>query len=288
MLAGCLALAHGGLAASREGRATTGLGGRDQAAATEAQSFVTVVDTENRPVLGLGSEDFSLRDGAVRQPIVAVEPAVAPLAVAVVLDGFEASDAPAVTQAITQIVQHLAQADPAHQVGGLTGAGSTRAIRPLTARDVAGYVATRLAPGTAGAPSVTDALADGCRVLANAPSERRAVIGLLRRRQDRLSVPTASSLTDAMLLSKVAVWTVELGAAGTSPIDRALTDAATIGGALRQTASATTLSDLAGRTADLLVSQYLVTYMWPNPMLSQLTISLRHDRGAVLTPLWMR
>ena len=50
---------------------------------TFAQKYVTVVGLEGRPVTGLGSEDFSLRDGAVRRPVQAAEPATQPLAIAV-------------------------------------------------------------------------------------------------------------------------------------------------------------------------------------------------------------
>lgn len=42
------------------------------------------------------------------------------------------------------------------------------------------------------------------------------------------------------------------------------------------------------RVLQLLSSQYLVTLLWPDPMLSQLNIVTRHDSGTVLAPIWNR
>lgn len=55
-----------------------------------AQKYVTVVGGEGRPVTGLGSEDFSLRDGGIRRPLQAAEPATLPLSIAVGVAGFDA------------------------------------------------------------------------------------------------------------------------------------------------------------------------------------------------------
>jgi len=143
--------------------------------------------------------------------------------------------------------------------------------------------------GSTAAGSQVDALAAACRLLQNAPTDRRAVLALARRRVDRATVPAQPTLTDAILLGRVALWPIQIGAENTPALDRLLTDSAALGGALRQTSTSVAAApDLAGRVADLLISQYLVTYDWPNPMLSQLTIALRHDRGAVLAPIWTR
>jgi hypothetical protein len=40
--------------------------------------------------------------------------------------------------------------------------------------------------------------------------------------------------------------------------------------------------------ANLILAQYVVTYLWPNPMLSTFSIATRHDRGDVLVPAWAR
>ena len=159
---------------------------------TFAQKYVTVVGLEGRPVTGLGSEDFSLRDGAVRRPVQAAEPATQPLAIGVVMAGFESAATPPVAQALEEVRRVLSLAGAGHRV------------------------------------DVVDA---GARPFLDAALE-------------------ASNL---------------VGAAST---DRRIVQAA--------------------RVARLLLSQYVVTYAWPDPMIGQFSISTRHDRGTVLSPVWDR
>jgi hypothetical protein len=96
-------------------------------------------------------------------------------------------------------------------------------------------------------------------------------------------------LTDAILQERLALWTIEVGPSQTTTLDKVLGDATALGGALREPIAATSaIESAATRIADLLTSQYVVSYMWPDPSLSQLNISIRHERGTVLTPVWQR
>jgi hypothetical protein len=36
------------------------------------------------------------------------------------------------------------------------------------------------------------------------------------------------------------------------------------------------------------LSQYLVTYTWPDPMLGAFNLVTRHEAGRVLVPVWSR
>jgi hypothetical protein len=229
----------------------------------EGQSYVTVVDTDRRPVVGLGAEDFAMRDGAVREPVIDVERATAPLSVAVVVDGFEPGDQGAVSAALSAAARTLAAADPRHQILMPTGADGRRPF--------------------------VDALVDACQTLRTAPTDRRVVLAIARRRVGDGAVAQPGALSDAILLGKIALWTIEVGPTQTTALDRLLGDSTGLGGALREIVPSTSgLSEAATRIADLLVSQYIVTYTWPDPMLSQVSISIRHDRGVVLTPVWRR
>jgi hypothetical protein len=76
-------------------------------------------------------------------------------------------------------------------------------------------------------------------------------------------------------------------AAGSARLDDVLNDATKFSGALRERVSdAAGLTPMAERVGHFLFVQYIVSYLWPNPMLSTFSIATRHDRGEVLVPAW--
>jgi hypothetical protein len=259
----------------------------------EAQTYITVVDTERHPVVGLSAEDFAMRDGAVREPVVDVEPATAPLSVAVVVHGFDPGDRDDVTTTIAAALRTLKSADPGHQIGLVEtmppGGPSLVALTPDRSRTDAA-VARLLGSLAAGSRrGFVDSLLDACQGLKSAPADRRVVLAIARRRPGDGAVTEPTRLTDAILLGKIALWTIEVGPAQTTPLDRLLGDSADLGGALRENVAATSaLPEASANVASLLVSQYLLTFTWPDPLLSQVSITIRHDRGVVLAPIWRR
>jgi len=254
-----------------------------------AQIYATVLNEQGGPVRGLQAADLVLRDGGVRQVVVDAEAAKEPLAVAVVVFGFGAGDLVDVERAIDEGVRTLRAQNPATQVGLVGAASSTTMIEPgqtdwHTSLD-------RLVSAPAG-PNFIDAVIAGCALLDTAPPDRRVVLGIVEthgaadiNRPDRLSV--------AVSAGHVALWTVEVGATGAAewraPVDAALNDATRLGGSLRQAVkSPANVSTGVAAVVDFLLSQYLVTYGWPDPMLSQFNMETRHGAGRVLTPAWSR
>jgi len=263
------------------------------------QVYAIVVDSDGWPVRGLGSEDFSLRDGSVRQAVVGAEPATSPLWIAIVVRGFEASDRPAVRRAIDAIATTVRS----QAAGSHVGVMRPRASGGSEWLDVTSGVGENTLDATTGpSGSLTDSIDEACSALRAAPTDRRAVITLLHRRSDDGVVSMNGLLTDALFQASAALWTVEVpasssGAPAQGPaapargakLDDVLTEATAFSGALRErVADAAGLEPMATRVARLLLAQYIVTYLWPNPMLSQFSIATRHDRGDVLVPAWAR
>jgi hypothetical protein len=92
-----------------------------------------------------------------------------------------------------------------------------------------------------------------------------ATAPIVRHQAGADTVTGAPRLADALCGGRVALWTIEIGASAQG-MDRILADATSIGGALRLTAaSAADLPRAATRLADLLLSQYVVTFEWPIP-----------------------
>ena len=148
--------------------------------------------------------------------------------------------------------------------------------------------------------SIVDAIGDACAALRNAPTDRRAVVTILKRRSDDAVVKLSGLVTDTLFNAGAALWTIELPpasagspppapAAGSAKLDDVLNDATKFSGALRERVSdAAGLTPMAERVGHCLFVQYIVTYLWPNPMLSTFSIATRHDRGEVLVPAWAR
>jgi hypothetical protein len=238
---------------------------------TDVQRYVTVVDSDGRPVLGLSHEDFALKDGGVRRPIVSVEPATAPISVNVIVAGFSAAELGEVTNEIE----------------------SLQATRKSTSDSPALMVTTPDAPDLhtdlATLPGAIDAsarsqIADGF--------DRRMVLAIVKRgaSEPAINADASADVVDALTDAKSALWTLEVAPPATATsLDKLLSSATDASGSVRTKVKST--ADLAGAARDLFYiwrGQYLVTYTWPDPMLSFFKLEVRHDRGVVLTTGWER
>ena len=256
---------------------------------SRATTYATVLNERDQPVRGLQSADLVLRDGGVRQGIVDAQPAIEPLAVALVIDGFDAAALTSIRPAVDDAVRKLRTANPATQIG-LVGAEPNVVMFGGDATAWAAAVdATATTPA---APSVVDAIIKASQALAAAPPDRRTVIAIVKAGGAK-TIERPERLVTSVAAGRVALWTVELGAPGVAPwptaMNAALGEATRQGGALRQ--PSTSLDQVKAHLAvvvDCLLSQYLVTYNWPDPMLSTFSLVTRHDAGRVLTPSWSR
>ena len=229
-----------------------------------AQKYVTVVANDGRPMAGLASEDFNLRDGDTRRPMQGAEPATAPLAIEMAIDGFSESDS-AMVDRLTQ------QARDAQAKGGV--------------RDHFGVSRTK-------GPAVMDTLLEACAAIDAASSDRRTIIAVIRQRADDPPITEPYRLTDALKSVRASLWAIVLvddKKSLSASLDGALTSAAQISGGMREVVTSTAAAgETLTRVLHLVSSQYLVTFLWPDPMLSQINIVTRHDSGTVLAPLWNR
>src|SRR5438552_6559676 len=231
------------------------------ALARRQQSYVIVMSNDHTPVVGLGPEDIVLRDGGVRQSTLSVEPARDPLSIVLIASGLNDAD---------QISLKTAEDDMRRAI---VAANASSQVRDL---------ATSVAP--AGSPRVSDAIVQACRALSNASTDRRVVLLVVR---DHAGADGGSldAIVSAIYQARASLWVVEIRNPGTrldQNLDAAIANATKLSGALRETA-ANTADVPAGISTitNLLLSQYVVSYRWPDPMLSQLNFATRHDRGDV-------
>ena len=260
------------------------------AAAPSAQSarvqiYATALNEQGGAVRGLQTGDLVLRDGGVRQAVMDVEPATDPLSVAIVVSGFGAGEIAEVAGAIDAAARAFHAANPATRVG-IVGPGVG------TSMIVEGQDDWRASLARVASAPVVEAIVAGCDALDIAPPDRRVVIGLVQT-HGAVAESGADRLATTLAGHRVALWTVETGAGGPAEwlpgVDKQLTAAVDVGGALRlpvkgRAAVPAGLASVVG----FLTSQYVVTYAWPDPMLSQFSLVTRHDAGRILTPSWNR
>jgi hypothetical protein len=144
---------------------------------------------------------------------------------------------------------------------------------------------------------VVDDVVLAAHALASAATDRRVILLVARRGADD-EVGDGGLLIDTILRTKSMLWTVEIG--GSPPkatgatvtarrLDDALATATAMGGALRRkVVDSTEVPAALAQIVGLLRAQYVVSYTWPDPMLSQVNLATRHDRGDVLAPVWSR
>lgn len=228
-----------------------------------AQKYVTVVANDGRPMAGLASEDFNLRDGDTRRPTQGAEPATTPLAIQIAIDGFGENDSAMID-------------------------GLTRQAREVLKEKVPDHFGVSRAKG----PAVMSTLLDACAGIDAASSDRRAIVAVIRQRANDPAVTEAYRLTDALRAVRASLWAIVVvddKTALSSSLDSALTSATEISGGMRDVVTTSAAaSETLTRMLQLLASQYLVTFLWPDPMLSKINIVTRHDSGTVLAPVWNR
>ena len=230
-----------------------------------AQKYVTVVANDGRPMAGLASEDFNLRDGDTRRPMQGAEPATTPLAVEMAMSGFGEADDDFLTRTMR----------------------NTRATlgRNASHDELLGAMRSRQ-------PDVMSALLDACAAIDAASSDRRAIVAVIRQRANDPAITEPYRLTDELKAVRASLWAIVLvdDKKDLSPtLDNALASAAQTSGGMREVVTSTAaVTESLTRVLQLLSSQYLVTFLWPDPMLSQINIVTRHDSGTVLAPAWNR
>jgi hypothetical protein len=251
-----------------------------------AQIIATVIANDNWPVSGVVAAEVVLRDGGVRQQVLAVDPATDPMAVAIVLSGFSADAAADLGQALDTFATAMRAGGAAHRVVLMAeGPDSSAVMTPLAfdARDITAAITRTLQHSR----PLTEQMAAATAWLSTVPEERRAIVGIIRHGAAAVKWPDTA--TTSLIDARSCFWTIEIDKPGDAALNRALDDVTNRTGAMRlKAASVSLMNQEARHAAALLRSQYVVTFAWPDPSLSTFSMTTRHDGGAVLTPAWFR
>lgn len=258
--------------------------------------YVTVADAQGRPVTGLGADDFFLELDGTRQEVISVEPASEPLSVVVLTDrlglnsDFRASD---LQRALQRYADTVRAGAPDSRIALTTFDGIVvRVVRFDGAAATLDRELGRLTVVSRDAPFV-DALGDACSMMEGAPTGRRAILIVFAAYRPDQGNPRPDLTGRTCRQSGASVWALEArspdGRNYPSPAREMVVDQVSqaSGGMHELVTTAAQLEGLAGIFANLLASQYAVTFgPGGGTAESQLTVGVRRTDVFVLAPSW--
>jgi VWFA-related protein len=248
--------------------ALAGVGARTPA--TEDKTiFVGAVDESGKPVQGLTTDDFRLREDGVDREIISVKPATQTLNIELLAD---------TTAAANEVLQDLRKSLAAfvHQVHAVSpeaqialmefGQASVRVV-PFTTTDADLEKGINTLIGKPGAASVLiEAIIAASNNLAKRPSPRRAIVAVNIEPSDERSREEPKKIQEALRKSVAQFWAVSLQkGALKNPSRDAVLNALTknTGGRREFIVGQSAIEPILKQYADTLTSQYEVTYKRP-------------------------
>lgn len=263
----------------------------------ERHVIVSVIDADTgRPVKGLPARLFAVREDNLERQVVKVAPATEPVSVVFFAD---------TTTAFSRYIGEMRHAAQTFLAGVLSAhPRSTAALWQFSGvgmpvvtftHDTAKLEkgATRLVAlgpvGPGAASDLLEGVADAARQLARRPEPRRVIVSV-----DAAASPELSSLPGQEVQRTVqqaqARWfavTVEDATSNEAQRNQVLAVLCPLSGGMRTTIlSVSALDSTLANIADIVASQYELTYLRPSGAANRLQVGLRIAGAKVLAPSW--
>lgn len=263
-----------------------------QPAAVTREVYVAVAGEQDRPITDLATADFAVRVDDQDVAVTSVEPATAPVSLAIVPDT-NLEDLEYARAAIRALAAAFREHNPGARLGVARfkkptvsfidpSAGATE-LTQLTALDQ-GYP---LLPG----------IVEAAKALGGVETPRRVVMGIVNLSlQPGVLRPGGTDLPlqqvgRALRDAEAALWGLEIsppGAGGQTAPERAMTFLTKLtGGERRRMFTSQSLESTAGILANLILHEYRVTYtLPPKSGLGSLRVGVRRAGARVFAPTW--
>jgi hypothetical protein len=261
-----------------------------------ATVYAAVTDKGGKPIKALTLADVAVAEDGAPKKVLAVEPAGGPLSVALLVDRF-GQDATfnvlAVRGAISNIVKTL-HVNPDTEISLTTIDPAAVPQLPFTmsAAEIMHFI-DKMPPGVEQS-ALIEGIVAASRSMARAKYPRRAIVAVVAGYKPESDAQELDKVAAALRFSGASLWVLEGrsgfgGGAVSGPRDAALTMLVPASGGARATVSiGTALETQAKRLAELLASQYAVTYAAPSGAARTLTVSVAGKDVKVIAPAWIQ
>jgi len=231
--------------------------------------FVAVADNRGRPVKGLTAADFRIAIDDATQEIISVAPATEPLSVVLLTDrlGLEAAYTPFdLARSLRTYVKAVTSAVPGSRFALTTFDGpvvrvASFGLPPAELDKIIGRLST-----VARESALRDAVMDVCQMMRNAPTTRRAIFTVFAGYKPDMSTVRTDNVSEALRLCDASWRVIEARTTGENSFGNnereVLVDRGSrLSGGMRDiVASAVGIETMAKQMADLIASQYEITY----------------------------
>jgi len=269
--------------------------------ATTAQTgsqriYVTVVDTEGKPVSDLTAVDFLVDLGGRPQEVTAASLAVEPMSVVILTDrlgldpNFTAFD---VGQALHGFVDAIRKRSPDSKIALTTFDGIVLQLTKFTSASTELDRALGRLQTTAPDAVFLEALADVCKGMRAAPTDRRIIFTLLAAYRPDQSNLRNEAAAELLRQSGASLWTVEVrqaqrGNYGNNVREVVLDTGAQMSGGYRDiVTSRTGVAASTKHLAELMLSQYALTFgPGGGSAQSHLRVGIKRPGVRILSPGW--
>jgi len=254
-------------------------------------AYVSVVDSHQRPIDGLGAGDFVVRVDGTDASVVDARRATTPIALAITIDT-DIRDALAAREALRAVI------DRVRDELGTSRVGLTRYDFGVTLDDVAlaaGSLITQFDRQSTDGVELLPGVIGSAKILAAEASDRRAVLAISRADwvNPLQEGPFAKDVIGALRQSHSSFWSVAI----TPPNDRGDTMSEQIislsslmtGGRVEAILDKAALKPAVDRMITTVIAQYVLTYRLPaNFSKGDLRVGVRRDGASVRAPAWAK